>query len=203
MKLNNFIKITTATIIMASTIGNTHAGNGRNKDKNEDPTGGFIDAVFIADSLAPVIPPVASNSADSKGQIVFYGEMDLSMFTGTYDNGVPCSPGLEDGASGLSEGIIVIYPQSTRNPGSAELIFWYRDVLQSGDEIQHLLTMQGRFVQADNWPPSEAVPQNTVELNYWEFAAENRKAQRQDCSGSSEYPVGPWSVTVSRVVPLP
>ena len=202
MKSGKFFKITTAALIVAMAAGNANAGKGGNKDKDGDDSGGFIDAVFIVDSSAPSIPPVASNSADSKGQIVFYAGddtvaadgMDLSLFEGSYDSGTPCS-------NGFLDGIIVIYPQSTRNPGSAELIFWYRDDLESGDEVTHLLTMQGTFDDPTNWPPSEAKPQTTITLNYWEFAAENRKAQRQDCSGSSDFPVDPWTVTVTRVVP--
>ena len=192
MKLSNIIKITTATAIMATAVGTVHAAKGGNKDKG-DPAGGFIDAVFIVDSLAPPIPPIASKSADTKGQIVWYGEMDLSLFEGSFGNGTPCS-------NGLLEGTIVMYPQSTKNPVAAELIFWYRDILESGNSVTHLLTMQGQFDEPGNWPPSEADPQTTVTLNYWEFAAENRKAQRQDCSGSSDFPAGPWTVTVTRVV---
>ncbi len=202
MKLSKFFSITTVVLITASVAGNAIAGKGGNKDKGGDDSGGFIDATFIVDSSAPSIPPVASNSADSKGQLVFYAGdntvaadgMDLSLFEGSYDNGTPCS-------NGFLDGIIVIYPQSSRNPGSAELILWYSDDLESGDEVTHLLTMQGTFDEPANWPPSEEDPQTTITLNYWEFAAENRKAQRQDCSGSSDFPAGPWTVTVTRVVP--
>ncbi|NIP70631.1 MAG: hypothetical protein GTO04_16055 [Planctomycetales bacterium] len=91
----------------------------------------------------------------------------------------------------------MIYPQSSTNPLAAEMIFWYEDVLQSGDAVTHLLTMTGHFDEPDNWPPAI---DTTVTLEYWEFAAENRKAQRQDCSGSYEFDgAGPWTVTVSRV----
>ena len=67
--------------------------------------------------------------------------------------------------------------------------------------VQHLLTMQGYFEELDNWPPSESNERNRVILNYWEFAAENRKAQRQVCSGSSVGPADDSIVIVTRVVP--
>ena len=203
MKLSKIINTTTVILLLASTASSAFAAKGGKKNNDGDDSGGFIDAVFMVDSLAPQIPPVASNSTDSKGQMVFYAGddtdaedgMDLSEFTGgSYDNGTSCINYWRDG-------ILVIYPQSSRNPGAAELIFWYRDELESGDQVTHLLTMQGTFDEPGNWPPSEADPETTITLNYWEFAAENRKAQRQDCSGSSDFPAGPWTVTVTRIVP--
>jgi hypothetical protein len=194
MKAGNIIKITIAAVMLVTAAGSVQAAKGGNKDKS-DPEGGYIDAVYMVDSTSPVIPPVASNSADAKGQIVFYGQMDISEFEGTWDSGSPCfNPGMRDG-------IIVMYPQSTKNPQKAELIFWYKRELFSGDTIQHLLTMQGEFDEPGNWPPTEADPTTTVTLNYWEFAAENRKAQRQDCAGSSDIPAGPWVVNVERILP--
>ena len=202
MKPINVIKILATAAIMTAAVGPAHAAQGGNKDKG-NPDGGFIDAVYSAVSSDPYIPYVESNSADTKGQIVFYGHMDMSIFTGTWDSGGECSMDDlydDDKEDGLIEGIIVIFPQDSKNPGSAELRFWYRNVLESGKEIQHLLTMQGEFDDRDNWPPSETDRVNTVLLDYWEFGAENRKAQRQDCSGSSGFApgVGPWEVIVTR-----
>ena len=203
MKLSRTINTITIAVLLTSAAGSAFAAKGGKKNNDGDDSGGFIDAVFMVDSLAPEIPPVESNSADSKGQVVFYAGkdtvaadgMDLSEFTGgSYDNGTPCSNGWRDGT-------LVIYPQSSRNPGAAEVIFWYRDELESGDEVTHLLTMQGTFDEPGNWPPSAANPVTTITLNYWEFAAENPKGQRQDCSGSSDFPAGPWTVTVERIVP--
>jgi len=193
MKLSTFVKITSTFIILATAAETAQAAKGGNKNGGGDPSGGYIDAVFIVDSLSPPIPPVDSNSADTKGQVVWYGQMDLGDFEGTWDSGGICQH------QGLRDGIIVMYPQSTKNPLSAELIFWFSAQLETGDSVTHLLTMQGQFDEPDNWPPSADDPQTTVTLNYWEFAAENRKAQRQDCAGSSDFPAGPWTVTVTRV----
>jgi len=193
MKLSNFASITAALFILGMASGSVYAAKGGNKNSGGDPSGGYIDAVFIVDSLDPPIPPVASNSADTKGQVVWYGQMDLSQFEGTWDSGGVCFH------EGLRDGIIVIYPQSSKSPLNAELIFWFNAPLESDDSVTYLLTMQGQFDEPDNWPPSVDDPQTTITLNYWEFAAENRKAQQQDCAGSSDFPAGPWTVTVTRV----
>ena len=61
-------------------------------------------------------------------------------------------------------------------------------------------TMTGKFDEPGNWPPTVEDPSTTVTLEYWEFAAENPKAQRKDCAGFYEYTgEGPWTVTVSLV----
>lgn len=196
MKLNDMIKITTAAMTMALAFNTAHAAKGGNKGgggSDEENGGGASTAVVALDSFSPYIPLVISNSVDRGGQAVFYGQMDLSEFPGKYDNGTACS-------NGLLDGIIVIYPQSSKNPQAAEMIFWYNDVLESGESITHLLTMTGQFDEPGNWPPTAADPETTVTLEYWEFAAENRKAQRQDCSGSYAFDgTGPWTVTVSHV----
>jgi hypothetical protein len=204
MRLINIIKIITTTAIMTAAVGTAHAAKGGNKDKG-NPDGGFIDAVFSAASSDPYIPYVESNSADTKGQMVFYGHMNMSQFTGTWDHPddedvIECSAdGLREYDDDLTEGIIVIYPQESLDyENGAELKFWYRDVLESGKEIQHLLTMQGQFL--GNWPPSEASSMTTVSLRSWKFSAENRKAQRQDCSGEFDLPdeVESLKVTITR-----
>ena len=59
--------------------------------------------------------------------------------------------------------------------------------------------MEGEFDEPDNWPPSETDPETTLTLNYWEFAAVNKKAQKKDCAGESDFPAGTtWTVTVTR-----
>jgi hypothetical protein len=193
MKLSHSIKITTAAIAMALAFNTAHAAKGGNKGNDsgeEDNTGGVSTASVALESTSPYIPLILSNSVDRAGKAVFYGQMDLSEFPGSYDNGTACS-------NGLLDGIIVIYPQSSKNPQAAEMIFWYPDTLESGEQITHLLTMTGKFDEPGNWPPTAADPETTVTLEYWEFAAENRKAQRQDCSGSYAFDgTGPWTATV-------
>ena len=50
-----------------------------------------------------------------------------------------------------------------------------------------------------NWPPTADNPA-TLTFEYWEMAAENRKAQRKDCEGSYDYTgEGGWEVYVSLV----
>jgi hypothetical protein len=195
MNAQNSIKIISAAIIIALATGNAFAAKGGNKGGNDggsdDDGGGGSTTTFALESISPYIPLVTGGI--QRGQGVFYGQMDLSEFPGTYDNLTSCS-------NGLLDGIIVIYPQSSKNPQAAEMIFWYDDALQSGDAITHLLTMTGKFDEPGNWPPTAANPETTVTLEYWEFAAENRKAQRQDCSGSYAFDgSGPWTVTVHYV----
>ncbi len=189
--------ITTAASILALAATSTifampPGGNGGGKDK-EDPDGGYIDAVFTVESVSPPIPYVTSSSADSKGQIVYYGAMDVSQFPGFWDSGEPCEH------LGLRQGTVVIYPESSRNPGKAELLFWFKAEVASGDTVQHLLTMRGTFDEPANWPPSVDDPYTSITLNEWEFSAENKKAQRQDCAGRSDFPAGPWTVNVTRL----
>jgi hypothetical protein len=196
--------ITAVAILMALAINPAHGGNNGNNGNGGGGGGGGDDggvgnsnALVSLDSASPYIPKVESESFDNKGQVVFYGYMDLREFPGSYNNGDTC---LREEV--LTEGIIVIHPDSKSSPEAAELIFWYRDVLDSGEPTQHLLTMAGIFDERDNWPPTADDPSTTVTLEYWKFAAENRKAQRQDCAGSYDYTgEGPWVVTVS-LVPL-
>lgn len=196
MKLSTIIQTLSVTIILGLAAGAAQAhhkaGHGAGGGGGDDGAGPD-DSVFTVESVEPYIPLVESHSADPHGQIVFYGQLDLSLFDGTWQSGGACFH------EGLKDGIIVIYPQSKQNPLAAELIFWFPAALESGDIVTHLLTMQGVFDEPDNWPPAADDPATTVTLNYWEFAAENRKAQRQDCAGESDFPAGPWSVTVTLV----
>ena len=187
MKPSHIISIAAASLSLILGLDSAHAAKG---GKKGGPDGaGPNDSVYTIESLDPYIPQVDSHSVDSDGQIVYYGAMDLSGFVGSDSSGA-CDHGFNDG-------IIVVYPQSRKNPLAAELIFWFEGILESGDAVTHLLTMQGQFDEPDNWPPSAGDPETTITLNYWEFAAENRKAQRQDCAGESDFPAGPWTVTVT------
>lgn len=194
MNFKRTVQITSAAAFLLLTAAAAHAhhrdghdGGGSGGDVGPGPN----DPVFTVESSEPYIPLVESHSVDTHGQIVFYGQMDLSGFEGAWDSGGACSH------DGLRDGVIVIYPQSKQNPLAAELIFWFPAELESGDSVTHLLTMQGQFDEPDNWPPTANDPVTTVTLNYWEFAAENKKAQRQDCAGESDFPAGPWTVTVA------
>ena len=184
----------TALLGIALAMPSYAAKGGKGKGGGGDDSGGFVDAVFVADSLYPDIPPVESNSMDSKGQGVFYGEMDLSPFDGQYPDGTDCTK-----APGLIRGTIVLQRPSSSNPGGARMLFWYDDVLDNGKSATHLVTLNGRFDEPTNWPPSLEDPVTTVTFNEWTFHAENRKAQRSDCAGSSEYGVGPYVINVTRV----
>jgi hypothetical protein len=202
MKLINTIKIMTAVIIMAIATNPAQAakgGNGKDKGGGGDDGGvGNSNALVYLDNDSPRIPCVESESFNNNGQVVFYGQMDLSQFPGSYNNGDICP-------KGMTEGIIVIQPRSNNNPQAAEMIFWYNDTLDSNETATHLLTMTGTFDERDNWPPTTGDIYSSVTLEYWEFAAENRKAQRKDCAGKYDYPgagnqdAGPWTVTVTLV----
>ena len=199
MKLINTIKIMTAVIIMAIASNPAQAAKGGNgKDKGgggggDDGGVGNSNALVSLNNVNPDIPYVESESFNNNGQVVFYGQMDLSLFPGSYNNGDACDKDLTDG-------IIVIQPRSNTNPQAAELIFWYNDTLDSDETATHLLTMTGTFDNLDNWPPTAEDIYSSVTLEYWEFAAENRKAQRKDCSGKYVYSgAGPWTVTITLV----
>lgn len=193
MKLNNAIKITTAALLITLATCPAYGGNGNGKgngggdDGGNDP-GGISNARVYLEQDNPGIPYVESESFDNKGQVVFYGHMNLKGFNGQYNNGDPCIRYDEP-----TEGIIVIHPLSNNNPEAAELIFWYRDILDSGDTIQHLLTMTGTFEDSNDWPPAG---ETTVRLETWEFSAENKKAQRQDCAGDG---IDDYEIVVTRV----
>jgi hypothetical protein len=197
MKLINTIQIMTAAIIMAIATNPAQAakgGNGKDKGGGGDDGGvGNSNALVYLNNVSPEIPYVESESFNNNGQVVFYGQMDLSEFPGSYNNGDACP-------KGMTEGIIVIQPRSNNNPQAAELIFWYNDTLDSDETATHLLTMTGPFEEPANWPPTAEDIDSSVTLEYWEFAAENRKAQRKDCAGKYDYTgAGPWTVTITLV----
>ena len=164
-----------------------HGGGG-------NPGGGTEDPIFTADSADPMIPPVDSYSLDRDEQIVFRtARMDLAQFGGMFDIGGACNHGFTD------PGTLVLKPKSNQNP-AAVLEFWFQSALLSGDTFMHRFYMEGDFEDLGNWPPSVGNP-TTLTFKYWEVAAENKKAQKQDCAGESKsFPDldGPWTVTVSR-----
>jgi hypothetical protein len=154
--------------------------------------GGEPDPDFTAESLDPLIPAIDSYSLDSGEQIVFRNaQMDLSQFVGSDSNGA-CNHGFKDGT-------LVLKPKSTNNPAVATLVFWFKSDLESGSSVMHRFAMEGEFDQAGDWVPSTTNPVANLTFNDWEVAAENRKAQKQDCAGNFQnYPDGSWTVTVTR-----
>ena len=91
---------------------------------------------------------------------------------------------------------MVLKPKSRKVPDIARLEYWFKgELLESGDVVTYLLVMEGKFDEPDNWPPTDFT---TVSFNYWELAAENKWAQRQDCAGAFGDALYPWSVTVTR-----
>jgi hypothetical protein len=194
MKLRRNVQIITATAVLALAMGAAHAHHnpGHGGGGGGGPGPGPNDPVFTVESLSPYIPAVDSHSLDGGGQIVFYDAlMDLSPFDGTLESGENCSHGEQIGT-------LVIHRESRKNPLVAELVFWFQGVLESGDLATHSFVMQGWFDEPDNWPPTEADIETTVTFENWQFEAENRPAQRQDCAGAYDYSgVGPWTVTVT------
>jgi len=155
------------------------------------------DPVFWAESSDPGINTGLDSHGNTGDQIVwYYDSIDLSSFTGTWStSGGACSPGV------VSKPTLVIERKSQSDPVGAHVLIWYQSQLESGDSVTHLMTMEGTFDEPDNWPPSVDSPTTSVTLNYWEFAAENKKAQRVDCAGDSGIPgtAGTWTIDVSRV----
>jgi hypothetical protein len=203
MKLTSKMQITTLTILMAMTATTATAakgGNGGGGKPDEGPAAPVLTvessnpAIENADTGATDIP---SHGVSSQGQAVFYHVlMDMTQFAGNLDSGPACDHGFRDG-------ILVIEPKSSKTPAIAEVTFGFPSELDSLDTVWHVMTMEGQFDQPENWPPAPTTS-TTVTLDYWEFSAENRKAQRQDCAGESEYLSGDtWTFTVTRQADAP
>lgn len=188
MKPSKPMQITAVALFMAVATFTVHAAKGGHQGGGTGP--GPNDPVFTLESTDPYIPPVDSHSVDPGGQVVFYGSMDLSDFPGMWSNGTPCNEGFKDGT-------IVIAPKSSTNPLTAELTFWFSSSLESGDSVTYMFTMEGQFDEPDNWLPTAADPSTTVTFNSWDLQAENKKARRLDCAGTSDFPAGPWHLTVT------
>jgi len=192
----NLLILATSILVVPDSLakkgGNGGGGGGGNG-------GGGADPDFTAASADPVIPAIGSYSLDTGGQIVFRNaQMDLFQFEGILKNGDSCNHwDLNYGS--LNDGTLVLKPKSSNNPTTAVLSFWFQSVLESGDTVMHLFTMEGEFDAQDDWPPSVENPVTAVMFNYWEVAAENKKAQRQDCAGElPDNSSSTWSVTVTR-----
>lgn len=199
MKLNQTIKIMTAVILMAIITSTAHAAKKPPKGGGSDGGGaGNQNALVSLESSSPHIPYVESQSFDNKGQVVFYGHMNLSEFEVSYDNGELCA--YDQTAEDLTNGIFVIHPISSTNPGAVEMTFRFSGFLDNDEQAAHILSMTGSFDEPPNWPPTVDDPETTLTFEYWEMAAENRKAQRKDCSGSRDYNVpGSWTVYIGLV----
>lgn len=174
--------------------GGNHSGN-HPHCSGGGTSGGDQDPMFIADSLDLGTPPVDSYSLDPGDVIVFrQATVDLTQFVGENESGVACNHGVRTGT-------LSTRPKSGELPDIAVLKFGFRSELTSGAEAHHLLVMEGQFQEPLNYPPSAAGSEQLLSLDYWEFAAENKRAQREDCAGASSSvpdPDAPWTVTVTR-----
>jgi hypothetical protein len=176
-------------------VTNVAAKKGGN---NPPPT---EDLVYTATAVDPdldirgdlVIEPIDSHGVN-KLQIVFrHTEMDLAELTDGnlfYDRDGSCTLERPSG-----QGIMVLRPETKKVPSIARLEYWFEGQLKSHDVVTYLLVMEGEL-DPDNWPPTEYP--TTLPFNYWELAAENKWAQRQDCAGDSGDGSAPWEVTVER-----
>jgi hypothetical protein len=145
--------------------------------------GGGGDPVFYsADSFDLGFGAVDSNGTDST-QLVFPNTPVNLGFTGC------------DYATGFSNGHLVLQPESSKNPVTATLTFWFKGTLNNGDVVSYRLYMTGDFSDFSDWPPADS---SQLDFDYWEVAAENKKAQRQDCEGSGGPALEPFTVTVTR-----
>ena len=198
MKRFKMIAIITALSILclasSAVLAHHNPGHNGGGGGGGEPGPGPNDPVYTVASTNPPIPEVASHSLDGGGQIVFYDALvDLSAFEGTLESGEACSHGERIGT-------LVIHRESRKNPTAAELLFWFRGALESGEFATHYFMMRGGFDESENWPPTESDIETTVTFENWAFEAENKPAQRQDCAGEYDYSgVGPWTVTVTLV----
>ncbi len=199
MNIWNTMRTTTLIILLAMMASPVQAGKGDN-NRGGKVDEGPADPVFTVESTDPKIESailgateVTSHSMNSQGQVVFYNVlMDMAQFAGSWDIGGACDHDWRDG-------ILVLAPKSKQGPLVAEALFWFNSELESMDGATHLMTLEGVFDEPDNWPPLGSDEETTITFNYWEFKAENKKARRQDCSGESGYPAGPWTFTVTRL----
>jgi hypothetical protein len=154
-------------------------------------SGGDQDPVFELVSVdLGIAGPVPSHSLDPGDVIVFRGvTVDLSAF----DTLSGCSHGYKTGT-------LSTRPKSNEDPDIAIVRFGFRSQLESGQEAHHILVMEGEFRSSGNWPPALGETAILENFYYWELAAEQKKAQRQDCAGDSiSHGVGgPWVVEVTR-----
>jgi len=156
-------------------------------------SGGDPDPTFTVDSPDPDIPSVDSWSLDP-GDVIVYRDatVDLRQFDGVWQSGGACNHGVPTGTLSTRR-------KSSQEPDVAVVRFGFRSQLKSGNDAHHVFIMEGQFDEPLNFPPSEGDPETTLTLDYWEYAAENKKAQKEDCAGESlNYPDGPWTVTVTR-----
>lgn len=160
-----------------------------------------VEPVFTALEGVPnsgdllILEDIDSHSSDKSGQIVFRGTLiDLDQFKGTNVEGEACTlirPGLN--------GIMVLSPKSRRNPAVAKLVYWFQAFLDSGDTVTHWFVMEGDFDPDVSWPPQDIGDETTLFFHSWEFSAENKWAQRQDCAGEGYDFDNPWTVTITRI----
>jgi hypothetical protein len=82
-------RFTTVSMIAAAFLLSLNApamaAKGGNKGGKDEGGAGNQNAVVALQSTSPYIPYVESQSFDNKGQVVFYGQMDMSGFAGRYD----------------------------------------------------------------------------------------------------------------------
>jgi hypothetical protein len=192
MKLSKILQTSFLSLLLAMTATTVYAGKGGNKGGNGGDEGpGPNDPVFTVVSDDPYIPAIDSHSLDGGGQIVFYdAAVDLSGFQGTFPDGSACDHGVKIGT-------LVVHRKDRKNPIVAELVFWFQAGIGTGGEVTHSFTMTGLFDEPENWPPAAGAP-TSVSYDYWEFLAENRKAQNSDCAGDSDIPAGTWQISVER-----
>jgi hypothetical protein len=175
---------------------NGHGGGGGNGGGGGGGGGGSTTALFTIESegSTPFVPLTVDHSVDSHGQMVFYVDnLDFTQFVGQRNDGSSCNPGVVNGT-------LVVKPRSNTDLVDADLISYFPYTLDSGDPVTYKFTMQGTFEDPSNWPPSASNPFTTVTFDYWEYSAENKKDQRQDCAGS--LPLGSsetWTMDVTRL----
>ncbi len=155
-------------------------------------SGGDQDPVFTVESLNPYIPAVDSYSFNPGDVITYRGAtVDLTQFVGTRENGDSCNHGVRTGT-------LSTRPKSSQDPDIAVVRFGFRSELDSGLQAHHVFIMEGVF-DDNNYPPAPNTS-TSFTLEYWEYSAEQRKAQKEDCAGDSPSipdPAGPWSVTIT------
>lgn len=185
----------TSSFIFAHCAGNhtdnhPHCNGGGSSGGDQDPIFSAVGVDLGTDPPTVLFPEVDSHSLDP-GDVIVYRNvtMDLTVF----DNLADCSHGVRTGTLSTK-------PKSSEDPHIAVVRFGFTSLLESGKEAHHILLMEGFFEDQYNWPPSVGNSANLRDFIYWNLAAEQKRARREDCSGNSvEDGLGdPWEVTVTR-----
>lgn len=148
-------------------------GNGNGGGDAGGGSGGTDELVYLAsDDYGLVATEIESTSLNFTDIIFRQVVLDLSAFTVGGADWLP-------GNFGITQGTMVIGPNPELANHDSEMKFWFTAPL-NGKNTQYYLSMYGNL--AGDWFP---VAGSVMTFDNWELMAENRKARKTGCYGSS------------------